>query len=1146
MDSEPVYVTFEFKGNLGEEVEKVTLGIKGLHDESAKTFTRLLADSNTAFGSLSAESRRLAIAVQKDIAELRQLGIAQDALNNEYREGKISIEVYSEAMARLMIREGEMKNKITEQMRQLGEQNRQLNNTSTLPVASAGFGNLSMSIQQVARELPAVTMGLNMFFLAISNNIPILADNIKKAQEAYEALTEAGEDAEPVWKQLLKGIVSWQTLLVVAITLLSAYGKEIVEWVGSLFKGMKAVDQLAERQKALNEAVAESYKGIGEQITAVRRLQEEWGRLGNNLADKKKFIVENKDEFDKLNVSVRNVADSENLLVNGTESFVESLKLRAQAVAAAELASEKYGEELALREKAEQERVNRQLPWWDRQTKFLNPSYDAELEEKRRAEYANKVAGEIDKEADAAKEAAEAYFELSVAKEKEAAAALDSAGISSKDADDDASERNRAKAALEDRLAEIQRMQEKIRRGALESELELRREEIDLMDEGLKKTLAQIDLDYDRQMAEIAKKGEELVRERQEVERKEWEAAHPKWKEEGLAPPDGTASVKDLSQDVRRGLEDRIFLAREQRLKDITRAEEEAAGAIEKIREETNRRFLSGLEAELAGINRFYDEKIKKAREAGATEEQIAELLALSEKEKNAARSENSTNAALEQIDLEKDSAQQILDARGKGDELYLIKKNSLEKKYARMRLDILRKVEKEASGERAKQIQDEALLLEAELKSLKEQGKELQRELAKTLLSSFTEIASAIGEINDSLEEIADVAGKLLSKDYIGAAVSVISSAISSLARENAEAIAEAKGIEAAYWDAVNYKIERQIELMKELQGINSAQVSASIQEEIDELTGRLQDFDLTLDHEKFDRYISNVGVAYSEATDEFTKSVLAKLGALDDIDSSFWSGRKTFNFDDLLSGLTTEELVSLQAIPEVWSLLPAEVQEYIKQLSDAVDKQKELKEYTDELYTATTRESIANAIIEGFSDGKRSAKDFADDFEGMMKDALLQSIKINALQEPLKAWYETFSAYAADGLTEEEVKELRRMYNEIISAASGQLDDLEDATGIDLQDTIRSASQKGIASISQDSADALEGKFTTMLYYQDKIHIGVLDVRAIIASMLTLMGEIAVNTAYCRRLETMERFVEKMSTDVATIVREGTYLKK
>jgi hypothetical protein len=125
----------------------------------------------------------------------------------------------------------------------------------------------------------------------------------------------------------------------------------------------------------------------------------------------------------------------------------------------------------------------------------------------------------------------------------------------------------------------------------------------------------------------------------------------------------------------------------------------------------------------------------------------------------------------------------------------------------------------------------------------------------------------------------------------------------------------------------------------------------------------------------------------------------------------------------------------------------------------------------------------------------------------------------------------------YAADGLTEEEIKELRRMYNEIISATSGQLDKLENATGIDLQDTILSASQKGIASISQDSADALEGKFTTMLYYQDKIHTTMFEIRVIVASMLTLMGEIAVNTAYCWRLETMERFGNKMRFFIITL---------
>jgi hypothetical protein len=1157
MDNEPVYVTFEFNGNLAGEVEKVTLGIKGLRDESALSFKRLLQGGNEAFASMSKESQLMAVAVEKDIVALRQLELAQAALDALYKEGKIALDAYVEARARLAAGAGELQEKIAVQTRAIAEQNQALRGLgSASGISTAGFNTLNFSVQQVARELPSVTMGAHMFFLAISNNLPILSDNIQKARTEYAALTAAGQKATPVWKQILSSITSWQTAMVVGITLLVMYGKEIGAWASSLFKGAAAADHAAQRQKAFNEATEKAYNELGDKIVLIKKLSEAWVALGGDVDEQKKFIAENKGEFDKLDVSVRSVAEAENLLIDNVGAFVDAMKLKAQAAAASSLAAEEYEKEMRLRKKAEDERINARLPWMQRQATFLNPSYDAALEQRRTADYGDELAAGIHKEADAAKEAAEAYFKLSEAKEKEAAAALASAGISSKDAGDDAPERNRARAALDDSLREIQKMQEKIRQGALDAEMKLREEEIRLMYEGLSKTLARIDLDYDRQIAEIAKKGEELVRERQEVERKTWEAAHPKWREEGLAPPVGTASVKDLPQDVRRGMEDRVFLAGEQRLKDITRAEKEAAGEIEKIWEETSRRFLSGLEAELAGIDRFYDEKIKKARQAGATEEQILELIALREKEKNAARSKNATNTALERIDLEQDAAQKILDAREKGDVLYLIKKNSLEKKYAQMRLNILKKAEKEASGERAKQIQGEALLLEAELKRLDGQGKELQRELAKDLLSPLSEIVSVIGEMNSGLEETAhrteeiiSVAQQLISKNYLGAAITVISSAISSLARENARAVAEAKEIEAAYWDAVNYKIERQIELMKELQGIGREQVGESIQEEIDTLLDRLWNFDLKLDDQgEGRRYMNNVLAAAASATDEFTKGVLYKLAELDriDIEVSLF-GKKTYlAYDDLLSGLTTEELISLQTIPEIWSLLPAEVQEYIIKLSDAVDKQKELKEYTDELYTATTRNAIADAIIEGFAQGKRSAEDFAGDFEGMMKDAILQSIKTTALNEPLRAWYELFSAYAADGLTEEEIAELRRMYNEIIAAAAGQFDYLEDVTGIDLQDTIRSASQKGIASISQDSADALDGKFTTMLYYQDKIHTAMIEIHAIIASMLTLMGEIAVNTAYCRHLEAIDRHMEKMSTDVATIARDGTYIKK
>ena len=86
------------------------------------------------------------------------------------------------------------------------------------------WNGLNVSVQQVARELPSLAVGWNTFFLAISNNLPMLADELKKARIEYQAMQEAGQKGIPVWKQLTKSILSWQTALVVGITLLSVYG----------------------------------------------------------------------------------------------------------------------------------------------------------------------------------------------------------------------------------------------------------------------------------------------------------------------------------------------------------------------------------------------------------------------------------------------------------------------------------------------------------------------------------------------------------------------------------------------------------------------------------------------------------------------------------------------------------------------------------------------------------------------------------------------------------------------------------------------------------------------------------------------------------------------------------------------------------
>lgn len=116
------------------------------------------------------------------------------------------------------------------------------------------WNGLNMSVQQVARELPSLAVGWNTFFLAISNNLPMLADELKKARIEYQAMQEAGQKGIPVWKQLTKSILSWQTALVVGITLLSVYGKDIMNWVASLFKGEQAVLELANAEKDLADA----------------------------------------------------------------------------------------------------------------------------------------------------------------------------------------------------------------------------------------------------------------------------------------------------------------------------------------------------------------------------------------------------------------------------------------------------------------------------------------------------------------------------------------------------------------------------------------------------------------------------------------------------------------------------------------------------------------------------------------------------------------------------------------------------------------------------------------------------------------------------------------------------------------------------
>lgn len=216
------------------------------------------------------------------------------------------------------------------------------------------WNGLGMAMNQVIRELPAATVSLNTFFLAISNNMPILADEIQKAVEKNELLKAEGKDTVPVFKQLLQSVFSWQTLLVLGLTVLSAYGKELLEMAQNAIVGAKNLISLGEAAKNIAEHMEKSGTAYGDNVVKLKQLQSQWKDLTSNK-ERIKWIKANDDAFRQLDISIRNVSDAENIFVNNTEKVLEAMKYRAMATASAELAAEEYKKAVELQIKGDLE-----------------------------------------------------------------------------------------------------------------------------------------------------------------------------------------------------------------------------------------------------------------------------------------------------------------------------------------------------------------------------------------------------------------------------------------------------------------------------------------------------------------------------------------------------------------------------------------------------------------------------------------------------------------------------------------------------------------------------------------------------------------------------------------------------------------------
>lgn len=233
--------------------------------------------------------------------------------------------------------------------------------------------NLKMQFSQVARELPSLAMGPQMFILAISNNLPMLADAIADVRKQNELLAASGQKGVPVWKQLASSIFSWQTALVAAISLGIVFGKDIANWVSSLFKAKKELSETQQLQESLNTSRRKGGEAASEESAKLRILYTASQDTSKSMRERNKAV----DELQKMYPDYFGKLSNEAILAGNAASAYDELTKaiirKGQAQAAEDIVADYSKRNFQL-----QRGINADTNW----TNQNRTAYEAALKER--------------------------------------------------------------------------------------------------------------------------------------------------------------------------------------------------------------------------------------------------------------------------------------------------------------------------------------------------------------------------------------------------------------------------------------------------------------------------------------------------------------------------------------------------------------------------------------------------------------------------------------------------------------------------------------------------------------------------------------------------------------------------------------------
>lgn len=994
---------------------------------------------------------------------------------------------------------------------------------------ASGFNMLGFQIQQVARELPSLAYGPQIFFSAISNNLPMLADEIARAKKSVDELKKAGQPFTPVWKQIASSIFSWQTLLVAGVTVLTLYGKEITNWVASLFKGKTTIDASAAALERFNSAMAQGSVSAQSELTklnllyraatdlsrpyeeraeAVKKLQDIYPAYFGNMAAEQVMVGNAVGAYENLRDAIIEVAEAKAAqeLITEDKKSIARIKKTGNAYTNYSNALKEYRKEY---DKAIQTYMDLgqggQSAIWGAKTFAEAKTNITQFRKEfisalsKLGEEGNTIWKRINEDYEGDVDAFIAAINAGIEKLSPAAEKLytaltpDELNAKAEKARQEAE--NAAKKAASDQernLKELTKQLQKLRDDALQAE-------VDSMKEGTAKKLAQIDLDYQKR-ARAIQEAEERIRELQGGELTKGQQAQIK-------------ALNDANNAQR--TEERASVS------SISISPEGLASTINKNIQSWDEylKAYGTFREKLQATKDIYDRKIENAGSIG---------------ERKALEAER--DAAVAEIEVQ--AGQWVRELTGKTmDELSALKAEleaslqALESEYNAL---------DSSDSAQGQKLRGEINQTQAKINAVDKAASSTKLAPKDNAIKKWQRLERTLGDIADGFEGIGDAVGGTTGEVISAAgeiatnAASMISSIVT-LTESSAAAITTTSTTAASAIKAV----ERASVILAIIQAVLTiATKIASLfnnddekQAEIDRLQGRIEQLQWELDNANAIRLQENSFNAIQKVKDAYndaTKAILSAYGKLSPFgeaivkrinaakieekaiksiadaysnlkytDSNLLGKNKFSDTRDKLNNLAEQQLLlqkQINAENDKKKTDKSKIKEWERQIQELGEEAAEVINEVVETIIGGTAEDIAkelgDAFIEAFLEGEDAAKAWGEKVDEIVADIMKQMLVSKFVEERIgdifdqykSKWFKDGVFVGIDGVIDsmgnfaDDLNKVGEEFQAIWDSLPAETKELLGNAGAARQE----ATERGFQTMSQDTGDELNGRFT------------------------------------------------------------------